>query len=94
MQKELKLKDERKVKLERRMLPPKALDSIPEFAYFKDYVRSDMAIEVIREVKRLLILELDIDDDEMPVMKSWIEQNVLQDDETKIYIHIMDLLDP
>ncbi len=76
MQKELKLKEDRKPKIDRRMIPPTAIDNTQEFAYFKDYVRSDLAIEVIREVKRNLIMELDVHEDEMEVMENWIEKNV------------------
>lgn len=81
MQKELKLKEERKVKPDRRQLPLTAIDNVQEFADFVNYVRSDMAIETIREIKRSLLFELDMTEDELTMMENWIEINVIQDDE-------------
>lgn len=57
MQKELKLKDDRKIKVD---MPNDIMNNIDDYNDFVNYVESDMAIECIRRIKRNLIFELEM----------------------------------
>jgi hypothetical protein len=91
MQKALKLKDQRKLDIE---IPEGLMTNTEEFADFINYVKSDMAIESTRKIKRNIIFETDMKEEELNLMDNWVEGNIIQDDEERIYNDIVKNLDP
>ena len=92
MQKDVKGYSKRKPLQCKKELSWKALNNLDDISIFTDYLKSDMSMELQRELKRCMLGEFLISNDEKEFMNSWIDTYVVREDEEKVYNYILNRL--
>lgn len=66
------------------------IESIKIRSIFSNFLRTDMMVEMIREIKTMLVLELAENYQDREELHDWINDHILLDDEKTIYNVIME----